>query len=135
MLKILLGLIVGVVAAFATVFVLEWIAHQIFPGVRVEGPVPSPIPVGMQLFVLAAYVIASAVGGLVGGRIADRRWVAWAVAIVVTAAAVATIFMVDQAVWMQIASVVAPLAGGFIATHLLRGRSDATPAETGDAAL
>ncbi len=122
MLKVVLGLVVGVVAAFGTVYVLELLAHQIFPGVVVSGENAGPIPVGMQIFIILAYLVGAFVGGLVGGRIADRRWVAWTVALVVVASAVASIFVVRQPLLMSIAGIIAPLIGGFLAARMVPDR-------------
>ena len=118
MLKIVLGLIVGVIVAFAVAYGLELVAHSIYPGVDPTSP-SSNLPLGMQAFVIAAYFLAALIGGLVGGRIANRRWVAWAVAAIVAASAVATIFMVEQPLLMSLIGVIAPLVGGYVAARMV----------------
>ena len=134
MLKIVLGLIVGVIAAFATAYGLELLAHAIFPGIDANSP-SSNLPIGMQIFVIATYFVAALVGGLVGGRIANRRWVAWAVAIIVAASAVATIFIVNQPLLMGLIGVVAPLLGGYVAARMIPDYAVTRSDGTADAAM
>jgi uncharacterized membrane protein len=119
MLRIIGGIVAGLAAVFATTLILELLAHQIFP-IPGEG---QPLPIGIQLFVVFAWFTASVVGGVLAGRIAGARWAVWVIAIFCAASGVATVLMFPHPVWMQIASVVAPLIGGFIANHLVAPRA------------
>jgi len=124
MLKIVAGLILGIVAAFAAAFGFDYLAHALFPGVTPSTPAAA-IPVGMQVFIIIAYFLSTLIGALVGGRVAERRWVAWAVALVVTASAVATIFLpeMDQPLLTKIAGVIAPLLAGYVASRMVTERT------------
>jgi ABC-type multidrug transport system permease subunit len=115
--RIVLGMVAGLLAMAAIVGLVEVAAHSFFP-------LPSdggPIPVGVQLLVLAAYFLGALIGGIVAARISRARWTAWAIASTVAAGAIWSMFMIPHPQWMQIAAVVAPLLGGAIA-HGLAGR-------------
>ena len=118
------GILAGIVAMLAVIVAIELAAHLVFP-------VPSDrdaVPIGVQLLVLAAYFLGALAGGALAARISGRAWTAWAVAIVVVAGAIWSMFMIPHPQWMQIAAVVAPLVGGVVAGHFGRGRASA-PAE------
>jgi len=140
MLRIIGGILAGIVTLFVTVFVIEWIGHQFFPisaEVNLRDPAANPTfvtdaPIGAQLFVVAAWFGGALLGGLIAGRISDRHWAVWVIAGFVVVAAIANIVMIPHPVWMQIGAVVAPLIGGFIASRMVpstewraRGRADA----------
>lgn len=131
MLRIIGGLLAGVVAVFATVFAIEWVGHQFFPisgEVNLRDPAANPTlitgaPVGAQLFVVAAWLGGALLGGLAAGRVSRRHWPVWAVAALVVVAALGNIVMIPHPVWMQIGAVVAPLLGGFIASRMVSERT------------
>ena len=140
MLRIIGGILAGIVTLFVAVFAIEWIGHQFFPisaEVNVRDPAANPTlvtgaPLGAQLFVVAAWFGGALLGGLVAGRISDRHWAAWTIVALVVLAAIANIAMIPHPVWMQIGAVVAPLLGGFVASRLMpeagwrpRSRADA----------
>ncbi len=124
--RIIGGILAGIAAMLALVMAIELAAHLLFP-------VPSDreaIPVGVQLLIPAAYFLGALVGGAVAVRISARVWTAWAVAGFVAAGAIWSMFMIPHPQWMQIAVIVAPLAGGLVAAHLARGRAAAAPERT-----
>jgi predicted MFS family arabinose efflux permease len=130
MLRIILGVVAGVLAVLLTVGAIEYLAHLLFP-------LPSdsaPIPAGIQLLVLLAYFLGALVGGVIAARISERSWTAWLIAALVAAGAVWSMFLIPHPQWMQVAAVIAPLLGGWAARHLAASRlarprtSDATDA-------
>ena len=116
MLRIILGIVAGLVAVFVTVGLIEYVGHLLFP-VRSDG---AAIPPAVQVLVLAAYFLAALIGGWLAASIAARPWAAWVIALVVVAGAISSLFLVPHPQWMQIAVVLAPLFGGLIAAHLTR---------------
>ena len=112
--RIILGIVAGVLAMGVTVGAIEFGAHEFFP-------VPSdtaPVPVGIQLLVLAAYFLGAVVGGVVAVRLSGAGWTAWVVAILVVAGAIWSMFLIPHPQWMQIGAVVAPVLGGFVAGRI-----------------
>jgi hypothetical protein len=116
MLRIILGIVAGLLAVFITVGMIEYVGHLLFP-VRSDG---NAIPPAVQVLVLAAYFLAALIGGWIAASVSGRSWTAWAVALVVVAGAIGSMFMVPHPQWMQVAAVLAPLFGGLVAAHLTR---------------
>ncbi len=54
-------------------------------------------------------------------KIDGRRLSAWVVAGLVAVAGMVMTNMIPHPVWMQIGAVIAPLAGGLVASHLVTG--------------
>jgi ABC-type transport system involved in cytochrome bd biosynthesis fused ATPase/permease subunit len=102
----------GVVLFLVVLMALEWIAHQLFPS---RGRL---VPTGMLAFVAFAYFLSAALGGAIAARISRQSWTAWVIAILVAAGAAYSLTQLPQPLWMQIASIVAPLLGGLVASRL-----------------
>lgn len=140
--RLVIGIIVGILAAFATVMLIEVIGHLLFPfpsDIDLTDPEQARgamerIPFGAKLMVVFAWLDGAIVGGLIARIISRRRFTAWVVAGVVTVAGIANIFMIPHPVWMQIAAVAAPLIGGLVAAHVpLRPRPQDTAEPAQDA--
>ena len=116
MVRIILGIVAGLVAVFVTVGAIEYVGHLLFP-VRSDS---AAIPPAVQVLVLAAYFLAALIGGWLAASISARSWAAWVIALIVVAAAISSMFLVPHPQWMQIAVVLAPLFGGLVAAHLTR---------------
>ncbi len=131
-----LALIVGIVAGFALTVLVSFIGTSIYPypadvdlqNVNRAGEAFQATGMGYKLFVVLAWFVSSFGGGAVAKIIGDRLWPLWGTVAVMTANAVASMFFLPLPVWMQIAAVVVPLAGGFLATHVARPQSG-TPSE------
>jgi nitrate/nitrite transporter NarK len=122
MLRIVGGIIAGVIAFVLTLVLLEYLAHQLFAG---GGATPSP---AMLAFVALAYFLSALLGGILAGRISGRHWAVWVIALLVAAGAAYSLTTIAHPLWMQIASIVAPLLGGLVASRLV-----ATARPTADA--
>ena len=119
------GIIAGIVVFAVTLMVLELLAHQIF-----QTSPAGAIPNGMHAFVAVAYFLAALAGGLAAFKISGERWTAWLIALLVAAGAVYTLTTLTHPLWMQVASVIAPLLGGLVATRTgAMNRSVAADAE------
>ncbi|HEY0043200.1 MAG TPA: hypothetical protein VGB62_01510 [Allosphingosinicella sp.] len=103
------GVIAGILVFMVTLTLMEYLAHQIAPR-------------GNQALLFAivviAYFLAAFLGGLTAVRISRERWTAWLIALLAAAGSVYSIITMPQPLWMQIASVVAPLLGGFMASRM-----------------
>jgi cyanate permease len=103
----------GLAAGLATFLVvlgsLEYLAHKL---------APKAGSTAMLALVAFAYFLSALAGGYLAARISNRSWTAWAVAAVVTAGAIGSLFQFPHPIWMQIASVAAPLLGGALAVRL-----------------
>lgn len=127
MLKVIGGIIAGLVTIFVSVSLIQWIGHQAFPisgEVNLRDPAANPTlvtsaPLGAQLFVVGAWFVGALLGGLVAGRVSGRHWQVWAMACFVVLAALGNIFMIPHPTWMQIGAVAAPLLGGFVASRMV----------------
>lgn len=126
MLRIVGGLGVGVIAAMATVFVVEYLGHQVYPlpdGMDAYDPdqvgdYVATASIGAKLFVVAAWGIGTFLGGVVARLIARRGWAAWPIAGVIVLAGIANSIMIPSPLWMKIAAVAVPLFGGWLAARL-----------------
>lgn len=124
MLRTVAGIIVGIVVFVATLMVMEYAAHQMF-----RTSPAGPLPNGMYAFVALAYFLSAFVGGLMAVKISRERWTAWLIAILVAAGAVYSLVTLAQPMWMHVASVVAPLLGGLVATRVGTPRRRVADAE------
>jgi len=126
--RLILGIVLGVVAAFATVFAVDLAGHQIYPlpsGLDMDdyqavGAYVGSRPAGAVAFVFLAWFLGAFDGGVVAAAISRRAWTAWPVAALVAAAGVATVLMIRHPVLQQIGAVAVPLLGGFVASLAAR---------------
>jgi hypothetical protein len=137
------GVLAGVLAGFATVWLVELIGHSIYPlpsdlNVRNEEDLAASLqtmPFGALLFVVVAWFLGALVGGAVAASIVRRRWPAWLVSGLVAGAAVVTVLMIPHPEWMQVSAVLLPVLGGVIAGHYASRRGASRRKEPADAAL
>lgn len=124
MLRTLLGAIAGVIAAFATIFIVEMIGHAFYPpppGMVMNTP-PAMIefmkvaPVGALLSVLLAWCLGALVGGFVAAFIAqkNRAMVALFPAGLVLVGVIGMLAIVKHPLWMSIPAVVLPIPLAFL---------------------
>jgi MFS family permease len=107
--RIVGGLAAGVVAFIAVLGVMEFLAHKLAPKAGSGA---------MLAIVAVAYFLSALAGGYLAARISGRSWAGWAIAGLVAAGAVGSLFQFPHPLWMQIASVAAPLLGGALAVRL-----------------
>jgi MFS family permease len=117
--RTLSGLVVGAAVGFAAVYVWQLLGHVIFPFPTTDptDPVKREVLANMsfaaQAWVVGGYAVGVAVGGLLGNWIADARWPAMLVAIMVAGAFFATLTVAPHPFWMQVAGILLPLLAGF----------------------
>ena len=126
-----MGKVLGVIAGLVAMLVIS-IAVQML------GPIVHPVPTGMEakeamaawvatatvpahLITAAAWLLGALGGGWLALRISSWAAAAWIVAVLDVAMALAQTLRADYPVWMQVAAVVAPLLGGWLAMRLAPG--------------
>ena len=135
---IIVGLIVGLIATI--------LVGIVGVGATLSGPVQADMADPRQvveafanmgttpkLALMAAWLAGGLVGALVAKLIARRAWAAWSVAILIALYVVLNMLVLPLPGWMQALSIAAPLVGGLIGNHLVRG-GPAPAAATTDAA-
>lgn len=105
------GLAAGIAAFLVVLASVEFLAHKLAPKAGSGA---------MLALVATAYFLSALVGGYLAARISNRSWAAWVIAALVAAGAIGSLFQFPHPLWMQIASVAAPLLGGALAVRLAR---------------
>jgi hypothetical protein len=118
------GTIAGIVTAFAIMVCVDLVAMTLHappagmsPGPEATARWLSGAPLAALLFIVAAWFLAAFGGGLIGRIAARWQTAAWVVAGVILISALAGAFRPPHPVWMQIAALVAPLLGGYLASR------------------
>jgi hypothetical protein len=128
--RVAIAVVVGTVVAFVLVGVIEAIGEIVYPppmGVDLGSPEQlatyiQRLPVGALAFVLAAWIVATFLGGLVAAWIARSR-PALAAAIVgalVLAATIVNFVLVPHPAWMVAAGVAGIAIAAYLAGRLMR---------------
>lgn len=126
--RTILGILAGALLAVLLVGAIEGVGHAMFPppaGLDLTDPaqlasVMDKIPLAAKLWVVAAWGLATFCGALAAALISRRGWTPWVIAVLVAAAAVATVLMIPHPVWMKIAAVAAPGLAGWLAVLAAR---------------
>jgi pimeloyl-ACP methyl ester carboxylesterase len=119
------AVLLGLVAAIATVMLIQWIGHQVYPpppNLDFNDPVQlrafmKHLPLGAFLFVLLSYGLGTLLGGLTACRVAGQYPVVFAsiVGAVILAATIANLAMIPHPTWFSIAGIVVIGAGTLLA--------------------
>lgn len=132
MLRKIGGVVAGLVAAFATIFLVQMVGHTLFP-VSGQPDLSDPVATrafmaslsaGALAFVALAWLLGATAGASVAARLSGERWAAWVIAGVIALSSIANVAMFPHPLWMQIAGVAAPLIGGWIGARFARPRTD-----------
>ena len=133
MLRCLLAVLAGLVAAWLTVTLFEFASMHTFPpppGVDVHDPAQlaqliAGMPVAALGLVLAGWVIGALDGGLVARFICKRLWPAIVIGVLVMLGAFLMVAMVPHPLWMSIAGGLLPVPAALFGAWLVRGRKTA----------
>lgn len=131
MLRTILGIVAGVVLAFAVLMGLEMAGHVAMPppaGLDPADPedlkqMVASASLAAKAWVVFAWFAAVVAGGWLARRISRTGWAGWVIAGLIVVGGIANIMMIPHPLWMQIAAVAAPLAGGWIVTRMPAGGS------------
>jgi hypothetical protein len=123
---ILAGLIAGFIATVVIGIVGIGATFSAPAGMNVSNPQQvleafAEMPLGPKIALMIAWFGGGLVGALVAKLIARQGWAAWTVAALIAAYVVLNILVLPLPGWMQALSIAAPLIGGLIANHLVRG--------------
>ncbi|HEX8572048.1 MAG TPA: hypothetical protein VF759_04795 [Allosphingosinicella sp.] len=126
--RLILGIVAGIVVAFATVLAVDFAGHQIYPlpaGLDLDDPQAvgafiAAMPAAARMLVLAAFFAGALGGGVAAAAVSRREWAAWPVAGLVVAAGAAKLLMVPHPVLLRALTLAAPLLGGVAASLVAR---------------
>ncbi|HYE29470.1 MAG TPA: hypothetical protein VEA61_14720 [Allosphingosinicella sp.] len=126
--RVIVGIVLGIVTAFVTVFAIDMIGHQIYPlpsdlnmyDPEAVGAFITTMPAGALAMVVIAWLVGAFDGGVIAVLISRRAWTVWPVAAAVAAAGVVNVLIIPHPVLLQIGAVVAPLFGGLAAAIAAR---------------
>lgn len=119
MVRIVGGLVAGIVVFLGILVLFEFLARQASP---------RPSANALYAIVAAAYFLSALAGGLAAGLIARRIWPIWAIALLVMLGVLWTLAETGHPLWMQIASLLAPLVAGLAASAIAHRRLPAAAA-------
>jgi len=132
MLRIILGIIGGVIVAFIVTFLIESIGHTAFP-VAGDLPMSDPayldaVPLPAKLMVMPAWFLASLCGGALANAISRSGWAGWAVAACMIAGAAYSFTQIVHPTWMIAGGIILPLLAAWIASRFASPNAGANPA-------
>lgn len=131
MLRTVLGIVAGVVLAFAVMMAMEMVSYAAFPppaGLDPADPedvkrIVASASTAAKAWVVFGWFVSAVAGGWLARGLSRTRWAGWVIAGLIVIGGVANVMMIPHPLWMQIAAVAAPLLGGWIVTRLPLGRS------------
>ena len=127
--RIVLGVIAGVVVAFLCVMGIEYVGHIVYPpppGTDFDDPeqvaeLMASAPTAALAFVAAAWFIGALLGAWVANAVAKRAYAGWIVALLMLAGCIAMLLMIrGDPAWMWAAGILLPPIGGWLAQRLAR---------------
>lgn len=120
MLKLILGVVVGVVVIMALVVAGEFALHAAFPMPTPDMSDPEAMrtlmanaPMGAKVGLVVVYFIAALGGAFIGAKAAARRLAGWIAAGAMAALTVMNFLMLPHPTWIIAASLVLIAAGGW----------------------
>ena len=121
-----LGVIAGIVAAFAVQSLVDWISYQFYPAAitdmwdrRQVSEAMAARPVGALLLTVLGYLLGGLAGGAVGKLIHRRPWACWVPVGIFALTALVLVLAYPMAEWAGFAAFLAALVGGLVANHLV----------------
>ena len=121
MLKLILGVVVGVVVMMALVAGGQFALHAVFP---IPMPDPTDVeavkaamasaPLGAMIGLIVVYFIAAFGAAFVAAKVAASRLAGGIVTGLMAALTIANFFMLPHPVWIIAASLILILAGGWL---------------------
>ncbi len=123
--RIVAGVVLGIIAAFAAQAVIDILTNLIFPAPPVDmwdkrqvEAVIAARPAGALLLTALAYLIGALAGGYVAQAVARRSWALWVPVGLMELFAIVIAFSYPLPTWTKLAIIVAPIVGGLLARHL-----------------
>lgn len=140
MLRDVVGAVVGIAVAMATVWLLEMAGHYVYPppaeldvrNTEAMMDYVASLPIGALLFVLLAYVIGTFDGVFIGAWIGRAKPVVFAlvVSVLMLVATITNLIMIPHPLWFSIASVAGIIVAAWLATLVVpRPTAQESPGE------
>ncbi len=136
----IVGAIVGAVSGLLAVLLVMRIGGMLFP-VRLDPAISDPMvqlqtafeqtPLAAKLLIAGAFFAGGLLASLVAKAISGLAWPAWTSAGTMVLFALLVVLVLPLPGWLQAATVLLPLLGGFIGNHMVRHRRShaAAPAD------
>lgn len=124
MLRLILGVVLGIIVAMLVILAVEGVGHTIFPppaGVNLTDPAQvatamSKIPLQAKIGVLLAWFLGTLAGATAANLIAGRRaWSGRIVSLLILALSIFNMTTIQHPAWMAVTAVAAILFGAFVA--------------------
>ena len=123
--RIIAGVVLGIVAAFAAQAVVDILTNLIFPAPPIDmwnkrqvEAVMAARPAGALALTALAYLIGAMAGGYVAQAVARRSWALWVPVGLMELFAIVIAFSYPLPTWTKLAMILAPIIGGLLARHL-----------------
>ncbi len=132
MLKTILGIVVGILAAIFVITVIQGVGHHLYgiadPNIDLEDAeavkeMLANLPLAALLFVPFSYAVGSFVAGFISTLISERRYKQWPAIIsggVLLIFGVVNLFQFPRSTWLAVVIVVVFLPSAFLGYKVLR---------------
>ena len=133
MLKVIVSIIGGLIAAFAIVFVFDAVFHSLATGTapadltdrEAMGAYVANQPPAALAVVLVGWAVAVFAGSAIAARFSRRgSWPGWVVTVFFLLATLANFLMVPHPVWLMAAAIVLILIAGWLGSTTLARQSE-----------
>lgn len=126
--RMILGIVAGVVVGGLVVFLVESAGHAMFPppvGTDLSNPeamktLIASLPAGAIVMLLLGWFLGALAGAVTAKVIAKRDMAAWIVGVIFVALTASNFIYIPHPVWMMAAGVALPLLAAWIATRVRR---------------
>lgn len=130
--RAVLSIVAGVVLAMVTIFVVEWLGHQMFPppgdldwsNRQAVSAYMENVPVPSLAIVLFGYALASFLGGGLAAHLMKSAewWPSVTVGGVVLLGALMNVQLIPHPGWFKAVAIILPLPCAYIGFHLIKKR-------------
>lgn len=126
MVRLVLGIVAGIVTGMIVISLMEMIGHAIWPPVAgmdagdmdaVRASIAAMPPTALG-FIVAGWTAGAFVGALVANLIARRALAGWIIAGLVVVSIIANAAMIPAPIWMPASGIVLALLAGWIASRI-----------------
>ncbi|MEZ5924168.1 MAG: hypothetical protein R3D57_07265 [Hyphomicrobiaceae bacterium] len=126
MLRIILGIFAGFIAAAVIVLAIESLGHLIFPpppGIDLANPealasIIDQLPIGALVAVIIAWFAGAFGGGATAAKISRLSWSAWVVGTFMLAGGLWSMLVIPHPLWMKLALAPATLVPAWLAGRM-----------------
>lgn len=130
-LRLILGIIIGIAAGIGVVMVGDMLNHRFFPPppeVQVTNPEAirdymQTAPVLSLIGLPVTWTVAAFLGAFAAAKIGARRWAGWIAGCVLFAATGLNLVLIPHPFWMLMAAIIFVPAGAWFGARLGAGRT------------